>query len=79
MPDEPVALLSDATTARQRCVRTTLGRAAADAAVLEPGAPTLVVVGPVVGLSEVLAAHQQSAPARLIDQSLPQAAGAPGG
>ena len=69
----------DATTARQRCVRTTLGRAAADAAVLEAGAPTLVVVGPVVGLSEVLAAHQQSAPARLIDQSLPQAAGAPGG
>ena len=40
---------------------------------------SLVVVGPVVGLSEVLAAHQQSAPARLIDQSLPQAAGAPGG
>ena len=70
---------SDATTARQRCVRTTLGRAAADAAVLEPGAPTLVVVGPVVGLSELLAAHQQSAPARLVDQSLPQAAGAPGG
>ena len=77
--DEPVALLSDATTLRQRCVRTTLGRAAAEGAVLEPGAPTLVVVGPVVGLSEVLAAHQQSAPARLVDHSLPQAASAPGG
>jgi uroporphyrin-III C-methyltransferase len=76
--DEPAVLLADATTARQRCVRTTLGRAAADAAALEPGAPTLVVIGPVVGLSELLAAHQQRAPARLIGQSLPQAAGAPG-
>jgi uroporphyrin-III C-methyltransferase len=75
---EPVALLSDATTARQRCVHTTLGRAAADAAALEPGAPSLVVIGPVVGLGELLAAHQQRAPARLIGQSLPQAAGAPG-
>jgi uroporphyrin-III C-methyltransferase len=77
--DEPVALLSDATTARQRCVRTTLGRAAADAAVLEPGAPTLVVVGPVVGLSDVLAAVQQSGPGRLVDHPLLQAAGAHGG
>jgi uroporphyrin-III C-methyltransferase len=76
--DEPAALLADATTPRQRCVRTTLGRAATDAAALEPGAPTLVVVGPVVGLGTVLAAHQQSTPARLVDQSLPQAAGAPG-
>ena len=29
-PDEPVALLSEATTARQRCLRTTLADAAAD-------------------------------------------------
>jgi uroporphyrin-III C-methyltransferase len=78
-PDEPVALLSDATTLRQRCVRTTLGRAPADAAVLEPGAPMLVAIGPVVGLGELLAAHQQSAPARLIDRALPKAAGAHGG
>jgi uroporphyrin-III C-methyltransferase len=77
--DEPVALLSDATTGRQRCVRTTLGRAAAAAAVLEPRAPMLVAIGPVVGLGELLAAHQQSAPARLIDRALPQAAGAHGG
>jgi uroporphyrin-III C-methyltransferase len=76
--DEPALLLADATTARQRCVRTTLGKAAADAALLEPGAPTLVVVGPVVDLGELLAAYQQSAPARLIGQSLPEAAGAPG-
>jgi uroporphyrin-III C-methyltransferase len=73
--DEPVALLRDATTARQRCVRTTLGEAAADAARIEHGAPTLVVIGPVVALSELLGAAQQSAPARLDRQLLPQAAG----
>jgi uroporphyrin-III C-methyltransferase len=78
-PEEPVALLSEATTARQRCLRTTLGNAAADAALIDPGAPTLVVIGPVVALSELLAGHQQIAPARLIDYSLPQAAGAQGG
>jgi uroporphyrin-III C-methyltransferase len=78
-PDEPVALLSDATTTDQRCVRTTLAAAAADAALIEPGAPTLVVIGPVVGLSELLGATQQIAPARLIDQTPPQAAAAQGG
>jgi uroporphyrin-III C-methyltransferase len=77
--DEPVALLSDATTARQRCVRTTLGRAAADAAILEPGAPTLIVIGPVVGLGALLATGQQSAPARLVGEPLAQVAGAHGG
>jgi uroporphyrin-III C-methyltransferase len=77
--DDPVALLGDATTERQRCVRTTLRRAAADAALLEPGTPTLVVIGPVVGLSELLAAGQQIAPARLVDRPLPEAAGARGG
>jgi uroporphyrin-III C-methyltransferase len=77
--DEPVALLSDATTLRQRCVRTTLGRAAADAAVLEPGAPTLVVVGPVVKISELLTGVQQVAPAYLVDDPLPKAASAQGG
>jgi uroporphyrin-III C-methyltransferase len=78
-PGEPVALLSDATTARQRCVRTTLGNAAGDAARIEPGAPTLIVIGPVVGLSELLAATQQSAPARLLEHALPAAAAAQGG
>jgi hypothetical protein len=56
-------------------VRTTLGEAAADAARIEHGAPTLVVIGPVVALSELLGAAQQSAPARLDRQLLPQAAG----
>ncbi len=77
--DEAVALLGDATTARQRCVRTTLGRAAADAADLQPGAPTLIVIGPVVGLGALLAMSQQIAPARLVHRPVPEAAGARGG
>jgi uroporphyrin-III C-methyltransferase len=77
--DEPVALLSEATTARQRCVRSTLRKAAADAALIDFGAPTLIVIGPVVALSELLAAGQQIAPARLIDPALPRAARAQGG
>jgi len=77
-PDEPVALLSEATTARQRCLRTTLAEAAAAAALIEPGAPTLIVIGPVVGLRGMLAAGQQVAPAHLLDQSMPQAVGAQG-
>jgi uroporphyrin-III C-methyltransferase len=78
-PAEPVALLSDATTARQRCVRTTLADAAAHAARMEPGAPTLVVIGPVVGLCELLGEAQQIAPAQVVEQALPQAAAAQGG
>jgi len=77
-PDEPVALLSEATTARQRCLRTTLADAAAAAALIEPGAPTLIVIGPVAGLREMFAAGQQSAPAQVVDQVAPRAAGAQG-
>jgi uroporphyrin-III C-methyltransferase len=77
--NEPVALLSDATTARQRCVRSTLVDAAAAASLIAPGAPTLLVIGPVVGLSELLGATQQIAPARLADHGLSHAAGALGG
>jgi uroporphyrin-III C-methyltransferase len=78
-PEEPVALLSEATTTRQRCLRTTLGAAAAAGASIEPGAPTLVVIGPVVGISEVLDASQQIAPARLVEEALLQTAAAQGG
>lgn len=48
--DEPVAIVSKATTEQQRVVETTLARAAADAeaAAIEP--PAMVVVGPVVRL-----------------------------
>jgi uroporphyrin-III C-methyltransferase len=76
-PDEPVALLSEATTARQRCLRTTLGEVAAAAALIEPGAPTLIVIGPVVGLGEMLAG-QQVAPAEVVEQAMPRTAGARG-
>jgi uroporphyrin-III C-methyltransferase len=53
-PDEPVAVIQAASTARQRVLETTLARAAADtrAAGIEP--PTLVVVGPVVPLRRAL-------------------------
>jgi uroporphyrin-III C-methyltransferase len=53
-PDEPVAVIQAASTARQRVLETTLSRAAADtrAAGIEP--PTLVVVGPVVPLRRAL-------------------------
>jgi len=47
-PDEPVAVIAEATTERQRVVETTLAGAAADAAGLEP--PALVVVGEVARL-----------------------------
>jgi len=77
-PDEPVALLSEATTARQRCLRTTLGEAAAAGAPIEPGAPTLIVIGPVVALHAILAAGQQVDPAQLVDQAVPRTAGAQG-
>jgi uroporphyrin-III C-methyltransferase len=76
---EPVAVLSEATTARQRCVRTTLGAAAAQAVQIEPGAPTLIVIGPVIGLSVLLATIQEIAPARVVEHALPQAAAAQGG
>ncbi len=48
--DEPLAVISRASTEEQRVIETTLGRAAADvaAAGLEP--PALVVLGPVVRL-----------------------------
>jgi uroporphyrin-III C-methyltransferase len=47
---EPVAIVSHATTARQRVLETTLGRAAADAAAEAIPAPALIVVGEVVRL-----------------------------
>jgi uroporphyrin-III C-methyltransferase len=77
-PNEPVALLSEATTARQRCLRTTLADAAATAALIEPWAPTLIVIGPVVGLGEMLAAGQQATPAHVVEQATPRTAGARG-
>lgn len=48
--DEPVAIVSQATTPRQRVLETTLARAAADAAASGIAAPALIVVGEVVRL-----------------------------
>jgi uroporphyrin-III C-methyltransferase len=61
-PDEPVALLSAATTPRQRRTLTTLAAAATVTGQVDQG-PTLIVIGPVVGLSELLSPWQQTEPA----------------
>ena len=58
-PAELVALISDATTPRQTVRTTTLAEAGAVAPV---GAPTLIVIGPVVALRPLLADWQQTAP-----------------
>jgi len=54
-PDEPVAILSRATTEDQRVIIATLAQAAARAAAARVEAPTLIVVGEVVRLHETLA------------------------
>jgi uroporphyrin-III C-methyltransferase len=48
--DEPVAIISKATTADQRVLETTLGAAAADAAAAAIEPPAVIAVGPVVRL-----------------------------
>jgi uroporphyrin-III C-methyltransferase len=64
-PDEPVAVVSKATTAAQRVLETTLARAAADvaAAAIEP--PAIIAVGEAVklrGRLDWLGALADSAP-----------------
>jgi uroporphyrin-III C-methyltransferase len=61
-PAEPTAFISDATTPRQRVRVTTLADAPAVAAAIPPGAPTLIVIGPVVALRPLLADWQQALP-----------------
>ena len=75
-PDEPVAFLSEATTKRQRVRRATLGTAGAVAAGIAGGEATLVVIGPTVGLSDLLGPLNEAAPMRLVSQSQARAAGA---
>ena len=60
--DEPVAIISDATTPHQRVHITTLAEAASLASTIERGPPTLIVIGPVVALRHQLSAWQQTAP-----------------
>ena len=53
-PDEPVAIISRATTAAQRVLVTSLAMAAADAAEARIEAPTIVAIGEVVRLHATL-------------------------
>ena len=54
MPDEPVAIISRATTADQRVLVSTLATAAVDAATARLEAPTIIVIGDVVRLRAAL-------------------------
>jgi len=59
-PTDLVALVSDATTARQTVRTTTLAEAASVA--VPSNSPTLIIVGPVVALRPLLSGWQQAAP-----------------
>ena len=72
--DEPVALISDATTARQRVTMATLSSTGAIAAGLDQHAPTLLVAGPVLALRSMVAPWLMTAPMTL--EAAPSAAGA---
>ncbi len=61
-PDEAVAFITDATTARQEVRIATLARAAAVAAEIPRRAATLIVIGPVVAVRETLAGWQDNRP-----------------
>jgi uroporphyrin-III C-methyltransferase len=73
--DEAVAFVADATLPRQSVTLATLGTAAAVAATLSTRQPTLIVIGPVVALRDMLLPLQQAAPMTLHPESL-SAAGA---
>jgi len=64
-PDEPVAILSDATTPRQRILRTTLAEVEAVATQVYRSSATLIAIGPVVDLGDVLLPWLETAPATL--------------
>ncbi|HEY6432321.1 MAG TPA: uroporphyrinogen-III C-methyltransferase [Acetobacteraceae bacterium] len=62
-PDvEPVAFITDATTPQQRVVVATLADAEQIAATIPAHAPTLIMVGPVVALRELIGPWQDTAP-----------------
>jgi uroporphyrin-III C-methyltransferase len=69
-PDEAVAFVSDATTRRQHVTLATLATAGAEAASLPRHAPTLIVVGPVLALRDMIAPLQQATPMTLEQQPL---------
>lgn len=61
-PEESLAFLAEVTTPRQRITQATLATAGAVAASLPRGAPTLIVIGPVLALRDVLAPLLLAAP-----------------
>lgn len=75
-PDEAVAFIAEATTDRQRVHEASLAAAADVAATLDRGAPTLIVIGPVLALRRLIAPMQDAAPMSVRPVSAPQAAGA---
>lgn len=66
--NEAVAFVSDGTTPRQQVREATLATAAEVAATVPSDAPTLMLVGPVLALREVLAARQQTEPMRVLPE-----------
>ncbi|MEM1399029.1 MAG: uroporphyrinogen-III C-methyltransferase, partial [Pseudomonadota bacterium] len=63
---DPVLVLTDASTPHQSQQRLNLGEAATGAAEAREGA-SIIVIGPVVGLAEVLRPWQQTIPALVVD------------
>jgi uroporphyrin-III C-methyltransferase len=64
--NEALAFISDATTPRQRVTQATLATAGAVAARLDRQAATLIVVGPVLALRDMISPLQQTAPMTLV-------------
>jgi uroporphyrin-III C-methyltransferase len=64
-PDEAIAFVSDATTPRQVVTSATLATAGGVAAQLDRDAPTLIIVGPVLALRDMIAPLQQVTPMTL--------------
>lgn len=74
-PDEGVAFVANATMASQSVTLATLDTAPSVAATLSPDDPTLIVVGPVVALRDMLRPLQQTAPVTMLPEPM-TAAGA---
>ncbi len=74
-PDDGVAFVANATMPSQSVTVATLATAAAAAAALSPDDPTLIVVGPVVALRDMLRPLQQTAAVTMLPEPM-TAAGA---
>jgi uroporphyrin-III C-methyltransferase len=74
-PDDAVAFVANATMPSQSVTLASLDTAASVAATLSPDDPTLIVVGSVVALRDVLRPLQQAAPATMLPEPM-TAAGA---